>query len=829
MALTLHYKNKKKNNVRLDQPRLSLGRDDKNQIVIDEEGITGFHAEINNENGRYFLVDLGSTNGSYINNKKITGKQEIKAWDVIKLDTVEIEVIDTNNRKPTTVNQAISDADLSTVPHKGPAGTQVRQAVSDWMMEGESGPLSGKKVPITKNMSVGRESTCDLVLSSNEVSSRHAELNLLNGQLSLTDLDSTNGTFVNDQRITECVLNANDVVKFDTQAFKVIKTDSTLNKTTVRSAAGLAETKSMPSLEGVGVKNVQAIPLLKSAQGKSYFLQGDRNIGREGDNHIVLDDPSISASHARLYKAQTGWFIEDLDSTNGTFVNDQKVTQHVLKADDRVRFGKVEFSFQIPSGGNKSGTQVIEAVGDDDITRTSVTSARTSKFPPWAYGLFGFLVVGVFLALFLFKDNLDFGSPKQIHAELQAVSVWSRRLPTTVTGVSRSNPTTPVIADINGDKILDVVMGDGQGFVLALDGKTGKKIFDVHVKDKILAPLVASDLEDNGTLDIVVATNSGIVKAINGEGKELWSTSRDLNLGAVWNRPVLQDINNDNTPDVIVPTKNKGLVGLDGARGWKLWDTEELGQGPVVTTPAVGDINQDGVVDFIYTTNTQQLIAVSSQNNRVWRLWESKLPANVLFASPVLLNIGKRNLIVALTEVGPVAFFADNGRQAWSVDLPKRFFASPIGVDANGDKIQDVVTVAENGDVYVFDSLTGDEIWSVSLGVDVQASPAAIDIDEDGLADLVVLDKAGRMLVLNMARGRPVLTIQATKSIITQGDKRDGFFASPLIADLTGDGMIEVVTASQEGEITAYGLNRTIRKGQSVWPVFLGNDSHTQE
>src|SRR5438270_12692172 len=62
-------------------------------------------------------------------------------------------------------------------------------------------------------------------------------------------------------------------------------------------------------------------------------------IGRQGDNHLVLRDNRASRSHARIVVDNGAYFLEDLNSRHGVFVNGQRVTRHKLSAADRIDFG----------------------------------------------------------------------------------------------------------------------------------------------------------------------------------------------------------------------------------------------------------------------------------------------------------------------------------------------------------------------------------------------------------------------------------------------------------------------------------------------------------
>jgi len=68
-------------------------------------------------------------------------------------------------------------------------------------------------------------------------------------------------------------------------------------------------------------------------------------IGRDPSNKIVVDHPSISAHHALLLRSGTSYWLKDLNSTNGTWMNGDYVTDVELKDGDTIRFGSVSAIF----------------------------------------------------------------------------------------------------------------------------------------------------------------------------------------------------------------------------------------------------------------------------------------------------------------------------------------------------------------------------------------------------------------------------------------------------------------------------------------------------
>ena len=78
-----------------------------------------------------------------------------------------------------------------------------------------------------------------------------------------------------------------------------------------------------------------------------YMLGKDVDMGRSAKNKIIIRDPYMSTKHARFLYKDGKYFIEDLGSTNGTFVNGRQVKGAAmpLKDGDKIHVGQVDFLF----------------------------------------------------------------------------------------------------------------------------------------------------------------------------------------------------------------------------------------------------------------------------------------------------------------------------------------------------------------------------------------------------------------------------------------------------------------------------------------------------
>lgn len=80
--------------------------------------------------------------------------------------------------------------------------------------------------------------------------------------------------------------------------------------------------------------------------GARYRLLDEVLLGRAPDSNIVLDDTYASQQHARLFESGDSYCVEDLGSTNGTYVNGRKISYPLeLRSGDRIKIGKTVFEF----------------------------------------------------------------------------------------------------------------------------------------------------------------------------------------------------------------------------------------------------------------------------------------------------------------------------------------------------------------------------------------------------------------------------------------------------------------------------------------------------
>jgi len=108
-----------------------------------------------------------------------------------------------------------------------------------------------------------------------------------------------------------------------------------------------------------------------TGEKKEYLLTNETTtIGRKPANDIPIDNLSVSGRHAQVITILEDSFLEDLGSTNGTYVNGKLVKKHALENGDNITLGKYQITYQSGSGG-----------GEQDFEQTMIIRPGEAGMP----------------------------------------------------------------------------------------------------------------------------------------------------------------------------------------------------------------------------------------------------------------------------------------------------------------------------------------------------------------------------------------------------------------------------------------------------------------
>jgi pSer/pThr/pTyr-binding forkhead associated (FHA) protein len=211
---------------------------------------------------------------------------------------------------------------------------------------------------------IGRDPECGIIIKSNAVSRRHASVapGLLGYMI--TD-ESTNGVFVNGARIEGAtLLRQGDRVRIGEAELRF-----EADQAVYEPAAAIRPVEPTPVAPvRPPVAPVERPPLLATLEVLTRGLQEgkrfriERNIvqvGRGTHNDVHLAEDSVSGSHATLMRRGAAWYLVDLGSRNGSYVDGVRVTEHPLTSGCELRLGNVKLLFRT----------IAAAPADDGSTR----------------------------------------------------------------------------------------------------------------------------------------------------------------------------------------------------------------------------------------------------------------------------------------------------------------------------------------------------------------------------------------------------------------------------------------------------------------------------
>ncbi len=124
------------------------------------------------------------------------------------------------------------------------------------------------------------------------------------------------------------------------------------------------------------------VVLTESLKGLTHELKVERTtIGRVEDNTFQIAEPSVSSHHCEILLKGNEVVVKDLNSTNGTFINGERVAEAALKAGQNLRLGQIELKLDGPAPASKKqldATMVIPQGVKRDEIGTAVQSAKLS-------------------------------------------------------------------------------------------------------------------------------------------------------------------------------------------------------------------------------------------------------------------------------------------------------------------------------------------------------------------------------------------------------------------------------------------------------------------
>ena len=125
------------------------------------------------------------------------------------------------------------------------------------------------------------------------------------------------------------------------------KTTNTIQKNTTQKNTTQKTNDSTKKASGSNIRGLEVLTSMDEAKlkvGSVIPMATAITLGRKENNTVVLNDRFVSSYHAKIYLKNREYYLEDLQSTNGTYVNENKIEGNIrLNVNDIIRFGSTAF------------------------------------------------------------------------------------------------------------------------------------------------------------------------------------------------------------------------------------------------------------------------------------------------------------------------------------------------------------------------------------------------------------------------------------------------------------------------------------------------------
>ena len=386
------------------------------------------------------------------------------------------------------------------------------------------------------------------------------------------------------------------------------------------------------------------------------------------------------------------------------------------------------------------------------------------------------------------------------------------------------------LADIDGDDVQDVLIGTygeepevyTDGLICVWDG-AGNPLpgWPVIASGPVPATPSVADLDGNGSPEIVVGSwNRLYVLEYDGSNHPGWPKSYSIS-----STSALENMDGDAELEIVFVSGGTIRIADHDAA---ITATRNLGGN--LSNPAVGDMEGDGTMEVVVQTS-EKLVYVLESDLSDSPGWPQSVPGETWMnnRAPALGDLDGDGYLEVLSDIGGSLYvFRHDGTvmTGWPQSVQKYCNNMPVclDIDMNGDlEVLSAKSASGNNRIYVFDhdgSDFGD--WPLDPGMQPESPPIVGDIDGDGLMEMTLnfYDYLG-------AYNDDTSTLAGWPVSLSDYSHTGTWSPAPAIGDIDGDGLTDIVAASNFKDVYAYTLNEAYDPTLMEWPMIAHNARHT--
>ncbi|MCU0722887.1 MAG: FHA domain-containing protein, partial [Planctomycetes bacterium] len=296
---------------------VTIGRGADNTLTLPDTRLSRNHCRILPDGrGGWRVVDLGSSNGTRVDGRKV---QDAPLAHDSRIEVGRFTLVFLDPSAASAPERPRPPAPPRTAP-----GPRTCRLVT--RREGED----ERVFPVTGPIRIGRGEGNDIRLDVDEVSGSHARIAPARGGFVLEDQGSTNGTFVNGNRIRAARLAHGDEIEIGPARFLFLSADGD-------------EEAALAAFRRRRMARERRWALVAEDGSQTEIESLPFTVGRSADNRLALEDESVSSRHARFDREGSRLVLEDLGSTNGTFLGGRRIERERVGHGDEIEFGSLFF------------------------------------------------------------------------------------------------------------------------------------------------------------------------------------------------------------------------------------------------------------------------------------------------------------------------------------------------------------------------------------------------------------------------------------------------------------------------------------------------------
>ncbi len=287
---------------------LTIGRSDVCDIKIDDKKISRTHAKFNIVDDELVITDLDSSNGTFVNGKKIQETTKLKNNDSVKVESHELKIFISAN-----IPEKTEEDDKTRI-------VETVEATPDVIIDK------------TKKESLGDVKPSDEKETKNEPEVKEV-INKAKEEIPTSWVEETgsmDGTRMMDPKEIEAIKSG--VKRVVTPADSDVTSLHCFAKNTA--------------------EQIFELPIPNNEEASGW------EIGRDSNCDIVIEHSSVSNRHAQIIHQRGRWKIVNLVSTNGIVINGQKKLSAYLGDGDKIGLGSVDLIFKTPKSNNKVQSKI---------------------------------------------------------------------------------------------------------------------------------------------------------------------------------------------------------------------------------------------------------------------------------------------------------------------------------------------------------------------------------------------------------------------------------------------------------------------------------------